>query len=78
MPALYAAYIYVCSAQQTFENRVMRGTVRKNNSEFDAVYNLVIDAIETFNENWNVEAKLQEEESQVQKNLSTNSVLAQY
>mmetsp|Transcript_3291 Transcript_3291/g.5126 ORF Transcript_3291/g.5126 Transcript_3291/m.5126 type:complete len:745 (+) Transcript_3291:67-2301(+) len=58
-PALFVAYSYVCAAAKTFEERKLTRDFR-NLPDFEQIYHLVIDAVDTYNERWEKECKDQE------------------
>ena len=58
--ALFVAYIYVCSASKVFEGRITSTHIAESVPDFEAVYHLVIDAVETYNDSWKNEFRLQE------------------
>jgi hypothetical protein len=57
---LYIAYVYVCSASKVFEGRLASKEIPEAAPDFEAVYHLVIDAVDTYNEAWEREAKFQQ------------------
>jgi len=62
--ALYVSYVYVCSAQKVFESRIKLGGARPATDDFDLVYQTVIDAVEEYNELWEVERENQKQNLQ--------------
>ena len=51
---LLTAFVYVTSIQKVFEGRLASTSMHETVPDFDQVYHLVIDAIETYNETWEV------------------------
>mmetsp|Transcript_24049 Transcript_24049/g.40884 ORF Transcript_24049/g.40884 Transcript_24049/m.40884 type:complete len:669 (-) Transcript_24049:93-2099(-) len=51
VPALFVAYSYVTSAAKVFEERKITRDLR-NLPDFEVVYQLVLDAVENYNERW--------------------------
>lgn len=60
---LYIAYVYVCSAAKVFEGRLAVTSLPEAAPDFEAVYHLVIDAVDYYNETWERECKAQQEVS---------------
>lgn len=57
---LFVAYLYVYSAAKVFEGRIASSQMSESFADFDAVYHLVIDAVESYNDAWEREFQLQE------------------
>jgi hypothetical protein len=49
---LFVAYVYVNSASKVFEDRLINKGLFAEFRDFEAVYHLVIDAVDTYNEHW--------------------------
>lgn len=49
---LFVSYVYVNSASKIFESRVLNRGMSSQFPDFEAVYHLVIDAVETYNDRW--------------------------
>jgi hypothetical protein len=61
---LFVSYVYVNSAAKVFEDRVSRAAPSETPTEFpdfEAVYHLVIDAVDTYNDRWETVFKQQQE-----------------
>jgi len=58
---LFVSYIYVNSAGKVFEDRLVNRGLRAEFPDFEAVYHLVIDAVDHYNEDWEKAFKEQEQ-----------------
>jgi hypothetical protein len=61
---LFVSYVYVNSAAKVFEDRVSRAAPSETPTEFpdfEAIYHLVIDAVDTYNDRWETVFKQQQE-----------------
>jgi len=58
--ALLTSYVYVTSAAKVFEQRLISNDLKAEFADFEAVYHLIIDAVDSYNEKW--EQACQEEE----------------
>lgn len=54
---LFVAYVYVCSAAKVFEGRLAISDMQQVAPDFEAVYHLVIDTVDSYNEAWENEAR---------------------
>lgn len=59
--SLFVSYIYVYSASKVFEGRIAATHIAESVPDFEAVYHVVIDAVETYNDVWEREYRVQEE-----------------
>lgn len=62
---LFAAYIYVTSASKVFEDRLVNKGLTAEFPDFEAVYHLVIDAVDTYNDQWELAYRLQTQQQQM-------------
>jgi hypothetical protein len=56
---LFASYIYVTSASKVFEDRLVHQGLTAEFPDFEAVYHLVIDAVDTYNDSWELAYRMQ-------------------
>jgi hypothetical protein len=57
---LFVAYLYVYSAAKVFEGRIAGSHMSESVPDFEAVYHIVIDAVEAYNDLWEKEYQMQE------------------
>lgn len=62
---LFAAYVYVTSASKVFEDRLVNKGLTAEFPDFEAVYHLVIDAVDTYNDQWELAYRLQTQQQQM-------------
>jgi len=60
---LFVAYVYVCSAAKVFEGRLAISDMQQVAPDFEAVYHLVIDTVDSYNEAWENEARAQQNQN---------------
>lgn len=59
--ALFVCYVYVLSASKIFEDRLVSKGDLTEYPDFEAAYHLVMDAVDNYNELWDNEFKLQQQ-----------------
>ena len=57
---LFVAYLYVYSAAKVFEGRIAGSHMSESVPDFEAVYHIVIDSVEAYNDLWEKEYQTQE------------------
>jgi len=74
-PVIYSAYCYVTSAANMFESRLKSDAEsrQKENIDFENVYQLVIDAVEMYNDGWESEMRRQIEPLQTAKPIRSKA-----
>lgn len=70
---LFAAYVYVTSASKVFEDRLVNKELRAEFPDFEAVYHLVIDAVDTYNDDWEEAFRVQQQQIQLTASLDSAS-----
>jgi len=59
--ALLTSYVYVTSAAKVFEERLVSNDLKAEFTDFETVYHLIIDAVDSYNEKWEQACKEEEE-----------------
>lgn len=59
--ALLTSYVYVTSAAKVFEERLVSNDLKAEFADFETVYHLIIDAVDSYNEKWEQACKEEEE-----------------
>ena len=57
---MYILLLYLLSAAKVFEGRLASKEIPEAAPDFEAVYHLVIDAVDTYNEAWESSARTQQ------------------
>ena len=70
---LFVAYVYVVSSMKVFEGRMAKSDMSEIAPDFEAVYHMVIDAVDVYNAEWEAVAQ-SSPESDVRQSAAVSSV----